>query len=58
MAKGLRGRKREDAREEMILGQRETDEVKENMRREIEGEGERRGERNVSRASGRGNQSE
>lgn len=56
MAKGLRGRKREDAREEMILGQRETDEVKENMRREIEGEGERREERNVSRASGRGNQ--
>lgn len=56
-AKGLRGRKRsvrEDDGEEVTLGQRGIDEVKEDMRGEREKEGERE-ETNASRGSGRGN---
>lgn len=57
LAKGLRGRKksvREDGGEEVTLGQRGIDEVKENMRGEREEERERE-ETNASRGSGRGN---
>lgn len=57
LAKGLRGRKksvREDDGEEVTLGQRGIDEVKENTRGEREKEGERE-ETNASRGSGRGN---